>query len=266
MSSTVDPEALRRALVAPSGPFSALDVVSSTGSTNADLIAAAATGAADRTVLVAERQTAGRGRQSREWVSPPAGVYLSVLLRPERVPAARLGSIAVVAGLALVHTARAAGVEATLKWPNDLLIGAGKAAGVLSEALAGGAGVVVGIGLNAGPVDAPAGPGGLAATSFAEAGATVTDPGELAATLLTSFAELESAWRAAGGDLEAAALLAPYRAACATLGRRVRIELAGGELTGEAGDVTATAELVIKTDDGAETTVSAGDVVHLRTI
>jgi BirA family biotin operon repressor/biotin-[acetyl-CoA-carboxylase] ligase len=262
-------EELQKALVAPFGPFAALDVVLSTGSTNADLIAAAAGGAADRTVLIAERQTAGRGRRSREWVSPPAaGVYLSVLLRPEEVPAARLGSLAVVAGLALVRAVReAAGVETVLKWPNDLLVGDAKCAGVLSEAVAGGSGVVVGIGLNVDPlpVEVPAGPGGLAATSLAEAGAAGVDRTELAGALLTAFATLESAWRASAGDLDASGLLGAYREVCATLGREVVVELPdGSDLRGVATELASGGELVITGVDGKETTVSAGDVVHLR--
>jgi BirA family biotin operon repressor/biotin-[acetyl-CoA-carboxylase] ligase len=259
-------EELRRALVAPSGPFAALDVVSSTGSTNADLINS---DGLDRTVLIAEQQTGGRGRLSREWVSPPsAGVYLSVLLRPEGVPAARLGTLAMVAGLALVRAAReGAGVHAVLKWPNDLLIGEAKCAGVLSEAAAGGSGVVVGVGLNVAPllVEVPAGSGGLPATSLAEAGATTTDRTELAAALLTAFASLESAWRAAGGDLDAAGLLDAYRDACATIGKRVTVELPDGAVHGIATGVEPTGELLVKVDDGGETAVSAGDVVHLRT-
>jgi BirA family biotin operon repressor/biotin-[acetyl-CoA-carboxylase] ligase len=262
---------LRRALVAPAGPFGALDVVSSTGSTNADLVAAAASGAEDRTVLIAERQTAGRGRRSRDWISPPAsGLYLSVLLRPGDVPAGRLGSLAMVAGIALLRTAReVAGVDAVLKWPNDLLAGParGKCAGVLSEAAASGSAVVVGIGLNVAsvPGEVPAGPGGLIATSLADAGARLTDRTDLAIALLTRFAEAEAAWRSAGGDLASAGLLAVYRDGCATLGQRVRVELPNdSELTGVATDLDASGELLIKADDGAEVTVSAGDVVHLR--
>ncbi|MFL6145780.1 MAG: biotin--[acetyl-CoA-carboxylase] ligase [Labedaea sp.] len=259
---------LRRALLAPSGPYAALDVVASTGSTNADLVAAAGSGAGDRTVLIAEQQTEGRGRRCRDWVSPPAaGIYLSLLLRPEGVPAARLGTLAMVAGLALVRAVgEAAGVASTLKWPNDLLIGDAKCAGVLSEAVAGG-GVVVGIGLNVAPlpVEVPPGAGGLPATSLADSGAHTTDRTVLAAALLTAFAQLESAWRASGGDLDPAGLLAAYRTACSTLGRRVRVELPDGvELAGTAAEVAPNGELVIRTDDGARTTVSAGDVVHLR--
>jgi BirA family transcriptional regulator, biotin operon repressor / biotin---[acetyl-CoA-carboxylase] ligase len=248
---------LRSALV---GPYAAVDVVETTGSTNADLVAAV--DAADRTVLIAGAQTAGRGRRAREWVSPPSGLYLSVLLRPS-VPAARLGTLAMVAGLALVHTARGAGVEATLKWPNDLLAPGGKLAGVLSEVAA--PAVVVGIGLNVSPLGAvPAGPGALPATSLAEAGATTTDRTSLAIALLSRFASLESTWRAAAGNLETSGLLTPYLENCATLGQQVRIELADGTLTGSATTITPTGELVISSADGLDHQVSAGDVIHLR--
>jgi BirA family biotin operon repressor/biotin-[acetyl-CoA-carboxylase] ligase len=172
-----------------------------------------------------------------------------------------------VAALALVRTARAAGVsDAAVKWPNDLLAGDGKVAGVLSEAAPNGDAVVVGIGLNVAPlpVEVPAGTGDLAATSLADAGATVSDRTELAVALLSRFAELESDWRKAGGDLAEAGLLAEYREACATIGRQVRVELPGGVLTGAASDVDATGELVLTTEDGGTTTVTAGDVVHLR--
>jgi BirA family transcriptional regulator, biotin operon repressor / biotin---[acetyl-CoA-carboxylase] ligase len=258
-------EKLRSALAAPSGPYAALDLVSSTGSTNADL--AAAVDAADRTVLIALEQTAGRGRRSREWVSPASGLYLSVLLRPASVPASRLGTLAMVAGLALAGTAReVAAVDAALKWPNDLLAGSsgGKCAGVLSEVVAGG--VIVGIGLNVAPlpVAVPAGVGGLQATSLAEEGAVTTDLAELAIALLGRFATFESSWRAAAGDVEVSGILASYKENCATLGKSVRVELPDGELRGEALDITTTGELVIKTEEGAEVAVSAGDVVHIR--
>ncbi|HEV2784651.1 MAG TPA: biotin--[acetyl-CoA-carboxylase] ligase [Actinophytocola sp.] len=271
MSHDVRTDELKRALVAPFGPYAALEVVPSTGSTNADLIAAAARDAPDRSVLIAGEQTAGRGRRSREWVSPPSsGVYLSVLLRPAEVPAARLGGLALVAGVALVRAARdAAGVDAVLKWPNDLLAGPDRAkcAGVLSEAVPGGAGVVVGIGLNVerSPVEIPPGPGGLPATSLAECGAVTTDRTTIAGAVLAAFAQLEAAWREAGGDLEASGVLAGYRDACGTLGQRVRVELPDGtDRTGVAADVDAGGALVIKAEDGTESVVSAGDVVHLR--
>lgn len=265
MTSGLDAGVLREQLV---DSYAAVDVVTSTGSTNADLLAAAARGAEDRTVLIAEEQTAGRGRRSRAWVSPAgSGLYLSVLLRPG-VPPARLGTLSMVAGVALLRTAREVGVDAVLKWPNDLLAGSdrGKCAGVLSEAASGAGAVVVGVGLNVTPVgEVPAGPGGLTATSLAEAGARDTDRATLAVALLRAFAALERSWRAAGGDVELSGALAEFREGCATIGTRVRVELPDGSArTGLAADIDAHGELVIKGDDGTDSTVSAGDVVHLR--
>ncbi|WP_436492144.1 biotin--[acetyl-CoA-carboxylase] ligase [Actinokineospora sp. HUAS TT18] len=263
--AALDAEALRAALVTPSGPYAALDVVSSTGSTNADLIAAE--GAADRTVLIAETQTAGRGRRAREWVSPPeSGLYLSVLLRPEGVPAARLGTLSLVAGVALARAARHAGVTATLKWPNDLLAGLAQAkcAGVLAEVGQDGA-VVVGIGVNVGPLPdpVPPGPGGIPATSIAEEGGS-GDRAELAVALLRAFDEAERSWRGAEGDLATSGLLAEYRSNCSTLGQRVRVELPEDrDFQGTAIDIDGEGRLVVDAA-GAARTVSAGDVVHLR--
>ncbi|TDV36868.1 biotin--[acetyl-CoA-carboxylase] ligase [Actinophytocola oryzae] len=261
---------LREQLVTPNGPYAALDVVDSTGSTNADLMAAARDGAVDRTVLVAEEQTEGRGRRSRTWSSPPgSGVYLSVLIRPTTVPADRLGTLAMVAGLALMHAAReTAGIEASLKWPNDLLVGEGraKAAGVLSE-VAQDQATVVGVGLNVTslPDDAEPGVGGLPAGSFADAGAKNVDRTEIAASFLRAFAEFEASWRLNDGDIARSGVLAGYREACGTLGRSVRAELPGGEsVSGEAVDVDEDGRLVIELDDGTRTSVTAGDVVHLR--
>ncbi|SDD20485.1 biotin--[acetyl-CoA-carboxylase] ligase [Actinokineospora iranica] len=264
--AALDVEALRAALV---GSYAALDVVPSTGSTNADLVAAAAAGAADRTVLIAEEQTAGRGRRARDWVSPPeSGLYLSVLLRPTGVPTARFGSLALVAGVALARTARHVGVFAALKWPNDLLAGANmaKCAGVLAEASAGREpAVVVGIGLNVGPLptEVPVGPGGLPATSLSQEDGTA-DRTEVAIALLRSFAEAEQSWRGAQGDLVTSGLLAHYRGNCSTLGQRVRVELPdGSDLQGLATDIDHDGQLVLDVE-GVARTVSAGDVVHLR--
>lgn len=268
--NNLDVLVLREQLVAPNGPYAALDVVDRTGSTNADLLAAAADGAADRTVLVAGEQTAGRGRRDRTWVSPPgSGVYLSVLVRPSAVPPERLGSLSLVAGLALMHMAtETAGIEAVLKWPNDLLVGAqrAKAAGILSEAVQDGAGpgAVVGVGINvtAPPEGAEPGPGGLPPGSFA--GARVTDRTTLTASFLRAFQELEAVWRLNDGDLERSGVITGYREACATIGQRVRAELPDGAVTGVAVDVDGDGRLLVKLDDGTPKAISAGDIVHLR--
>ena len=266
----LDVLALREQLVAPNGPYAALDVVDTTGSTNADLMSAAGQGAADHTVLLAERQSAGRGRRSRTWVSPEGtGIYLSVLIRPTTVPAERLGTLGMVAGLALMHAAReTAGIEASLKWPNDLLVGTDrkKAAGVLSE-VAPGQAAVVGVGLNvtALPDGAEPGPGGLPPGSFADAGASNTDRTEIAAGFLRAFAEFEALWRQSGGDVARSGVLAGYRETCGTIGQRVRVELPEREpLTGVAVDVDDEGRLLLKLDDGTPTAISAADVVHLR--
>ncbi|MHA6792873.1 biotin--[acetyl-CoA-carboxylase] ligase [Pseudonocardia bannensis] len=267
----LDPDALRAALVAPGGPWAALDVVHRTGSTNADLLAAAAAGAADRTVLVAEHQEAGRGRLTRTWESPPgSGITVSVLWRAQAVPADRFGWLPMLAGLALLDTVREfCPAPAGLKWPNDLLLGPDqrKAAGILAEMTAvtgGGPGVVLGIGLNVGaPIeDLPFG-----ATSLAAAGGTDVDRAEVLVALLRRLADREEQWRRAAGDAEATGLRADYRAGCLSLGAQVRVELPGGDaIVGMAEDVDAYGRLLLLGPDGRRRPVVAGDVIHLRPV
>ncbi|MFE2753516.1 biotin--[acetyl-CoA-carboxylase] ligase [Actinosynnema sp. NPDC059335] len=259
---TLDTAALRAGLL---GPYAALDVVAETGSTNTDLCDAAIRGARDRTVLIAERQTAGQGRRNRDWTSPAGGLYASVLFRPDGVPPARWPWLTLLAGLALVRTARGVGVEASLKWPNDLLVGDAKAAGVLAEITADATpAVVVGMGLNVAalPDGVRPGAGGLRPTSL-EDHAGPLDRTALAITLLRELAGLEDAWRRAGGDEPS--LRDEYRRHCATLGSRVRVELAKGDaLVGTARDLEPDGTLVVRDQTGVDHTVSAGDVVHLR--
>src|SRR5579875_1879015 len=127
-----------------------VDVVALTGSTNADLLAAAAAGAPEGRVLAAEEQTAGRGRLGRSWASVPGGsLTFSVLLRPAEVAGSGRGWLPLLTGGAVATAVRAvAGVEGTLKWPNDVLVGDGKLAGILAEQTPDASAVVVGIGLN----------------------------------------------------------------------------------------------------------------------
>jgi BirA family biotin operon repressor/biotin-[acetyl-CoA-carboxylase] ligase len=268
LGAPLDQAALRAQLIGSAGRYAALDVVASTGSTNLDLAARAEQGAEDRTVLIAEEQTAGQGRQARTWTSPPgSGLYLSVLLRPTDVPPARLSWLTLLAGVALVRTASWAGATgAALKWPNDLLLGGRKAAGVLATAGPGGQAVVLGMGLNVLPlaVDVPPGAGGLAATSLAEAGAVRLDRTAIATRLLTDLAALDDAWRAAGGDAVAAGIYDEYRTSCATFDQEVRVELNGSStIEGTAVRLAEDGTLVVRTSAG-EREISAGDVVHLR--
>jgi BirA family biotin operon repressor/biotin-[acetyl-CoA-carboxylase] ligase len=259
---------LRRALLAPIGPYAALDVVESLPSTNTALAAAARNGAPDRTVLVAEHQTAGRGRAGRCWVSPArSGLVCSVLLRPTEVPSARWGWLSLLAGVVLCRTvATLGGVAAVLKWPNDLLLGAGrrKAAGILAEVVPGPA-VVLGIGLNVTvqPEELRAARVGPA-TSLAVERATCTDREVLLCAWLRALDREIVAWCGCGGDPEATGLRESYLRCCATLGEQVRVELPGQPvLTGSAVDLDSAGRLVVLSG-GRRRALAAGDVRHVR--
>ncbi len=263
--------ALRESLVAPAGPLGRLEVRDDVGSTNADLIAAAVAHPADwphLSVLTAEHQSAGRGRAGRAWSAPPrSGLATSVLVRPDRaaVHQHRWSWLPLLAGLAVVEVL---GEGAELKWPNDVLLGGRKVAGVLAETLPGapdetsGGGVVIGIGLNvtltAAELPVPT------ATSLELAGASVTDRDVLLRSLLRSLAAEVARWTAAGGDPAASGLGDRVRAVCATLGREVVVDLPGGRrVPGTGHDLDDDGQLVLATADGP-LAVSAGDVVHVR--
>jgi BirA family biotin operon repressor/biotin-[acetyl-CoA-carboxylase] ligase len=270
---------LERALVTSGSVWSSIDVRAETGSTNADVAEAARRGVPEGLVVIAERQTAGRGRRDRRWTSPPrAGLTLSVLLRPglpdqERgwtaAPVGAWGWLPLMAGVALLEAVRrVAEVEAALKWPNDLLVGPadhpGKCAGILAEVT--GDAVVVGLGLNV-TTRAEELPEttGLPPTSLRMAGAASTDRDPLLRALLRGFGAWYGGWREAGGDAELSGLLGAYRRGCATIGRPVRALLpGGGEISGEATAVDFDGQLVIRTADGGDLRVSAGDVLHVR--
>ena len=253
-------------LPASRGMWAPLDVVGSTGSTNADLLAAAAAGAPEGRVLTAEEQTAGRGRLGRTWTSVPGGsLTFSVLLRPAAVPVARRGWLTLLTGVSVAAAVRAvAGLGVTLKWPNDVLAAGGKLAGILAEQTPDATAVIIGTGLN---VATPAGAvarGGLPATSLAAEGVTVTRA-ELLLTILDELERWYAAFRA-DPDPERSGLLAAYRAVSATLGQVVRVELPGGRtLTGTASDLDPEGRLLVAERPGAPAVpVSAGDVVHVR--
>lgn len=257
---------LRRALVRPGELWTAIDVKERTGSTNADVAAEARAGTAEGLVVVAEQQTAGRGRLDRRWESPPrAGIALSVLLRPGGVPATRLGWLPLLAGVALVETVRRhAELDAVLKWPNDLLVDDRKCAGILAEAVPEPTpAVVLGIGVNvtlsADELPRPD------ATSLLLAGAAHTDRDPLLRALLRELSDWYRRWIDLGGDPDGSGLRDGYRLYCGTLGRRVEVALpGGGTLSGTASDVDSEGRLVVTGADGCLTAVAAGDIVHLR--
>lgn len=277
----LDVRRLRRALVEPYGPWRRLELHPETGSTNADVAEAAGAGEPEGLVVVAERQTSGRGRLGRRWESPArAGIATSVLLRPGVADPARgwspaplpgYGWLSLLAGVALAGAvARLAELDATLKWPNDLLIDGAKCAGILAETVptpgGGPPAVVLGMGLNVTTrrAELPVIPDGLPATSLRLAGAVATDRDPLLRALLRGIADWYARWREAGGDAQACGLRDAYLASCATLGRPVRVLLpAGGELTGTATGVDADGRLLVRTADG-ERAIAAGDLRHLR--
>jgi BirA family biotin operon repressor/biotin-[acetyl-CoA-carboxylase] ligase len=257
------------------GLWTAVDVVASTGSTNVDLLARAATETtAEGQVLVAEEQVAGRGRLGRTWTSAPgASLTFSMLLRPAAVPASRRAWLALVAGIAAataVRTVTKDAVNATLKWPNDVLAGERKLAGILAEQSPDANAVVVGIGLNVATLaaDLPVSPTGLQATSLRCEGAKVSREDLLLETL-RQFERWYVAFRS-DPDPQRTGLLGAYRDLCATLGQQVRVELpAGRTVTGVARDIDSDGRLLVAGLDAAgldspPTAVSAGDVVHVR--
>jgi BirA family biotin operon repressor/biotin-[acetyl-CoA-carboxylase] ligase len=267
------------------GLWRAFTVVGETGSTNADLVAAARAGAAEGTVLVAEYQRAGRGRADRRWASPPgAGLTVSVLLRPGAArlpwppaPATSWGWLPLLAGVALAESVTAvAGRPASLKWPNDLLVGGGKCAGILAEAV--GEAVVIGIGLNVTtrpdelppPADPAAPPAGsLALATAGTPGRAAAGTPDRAALLVAVLGRIEhwyGGWRLATGDAGRCGLWAAYRRLCDTLGRPVQVLLpAGDRLRGIAETVDGAGRLVLRTGDEVRA-LAAGDVAHLRPV
>jgi BirA family biotin operon repressor/biotin-[acetyl-CoA-carboxylase] ligase len=221
-----------------------VQVVDETGSTNADLLAAAAAGAPHRSVLAARHQTAGRGRLDRRWEAPP-GANLLVSLLFTQVPEHPHELTQRVALAAAGACERVAGVRAELKWPNDLLLDGAKLAGVLAQSAITSSGrvVVVGIGINV----------GWAPEGAAKVG-NVVEPLVLLTEMLREFDSLpDDVWPT-------------YRERLSTLGRGVRVELPDGELLGRALDVERDGRLVVLDDCGISHRFATGDVVHVRRV
>jgi BirA family biotin operon repressor/biotin-[acetyl-CoA-carboxylase] ligase len=262
-----DAPAARPALDPARLPDHQVEVVESAGSTNALIAERAQAGGPEGLVILAEHQTAGRGRLDRSWETPArSGLTFSVLLRPT-VPAASWPWLPLLTGHAVSTALRAAGFDATVKWPNDVLLrsdgGERKVAGILVERVEtpSGAAAVVGIGVNVGmtaeelPVPE--------ATSLAVEG-EAPDRTELLGLLLDTLWDAYVAWQE-GGDEGAARLAAAYAESCATVGRDVSVALPSGEtLTGRAVEIDPSGRLVVASGDGARTVVGAGDVVHVR--
>ncbi len=212
--------------------------VAITGSTNTDLLATA-TARPDRSVLVADHQTAGKGRLDRRWIAEP-GANLLVSILFHLVPA-HPGDLTRRVALAAVEACRElAGIDVVLKWPNDLLVDDRKLAGILAERSAAGD-VVVGMGLNVGWC-----PDGAARLGDGIA------PLDVLRALLAAYDRLPDD------------IAEPYRDALGTLGRQVRIELPVGVVEGTAVDIEPDGRLVVLDACAVTHRFAVGDVVHLR--
>ena len=268
LRTPLDAAALRAELIGTGLGWRQLDIVEQTGSTNADLMARAAAGSdIAGAVLIAEHQTAGRGRHGRTWsAAPRAQITMSVGVSVVDVPTEGWGWLPLATGVAVVDALAplldGSGAKVGLKWPNDVLAGPpdapGKLAGILAEVVR--PVVVIGLGLNV--TQAPAEVDGPGATSLLDLGVAAPDRGQLVARVLRELGDRVVAWRAArGADWQ---LAADYRARSLTIGKRVRAQLPGDkEIVGTASGVDDQGRLCVET--GAETVVvSAGDVVHLR--
>jgi len=228
-------------------------------STN-DLAAALAEhGAREGCVVVADAQSAGRGRQGRSWASPPgAGLYVSTVLRPAEHA---LSLLTIAAGVAIadgIHTAT--GLVPDLKWPNDVFVGGRKAAGVLAEATSSAAGtyVVLGFGINVSLAAYPPEVAARATNLEGELGRAV-DRGLLLAECLCSLAARYQDLASGRSD----AVVEAWRGrAASTLGRRVQWNAAGAALNGVAENIDDTGALVVRTNTGLAR-VTAGEVTWL---
>lgn len=255
------PDVLTAALVRPGSRWRRVRVVESTASTNADVAVAVAAGEGEGLVVVAEHQHSGKGRLDRVWVTPPrSALTFSVSLSPGVQPQ-RLSWLPLLAGVAVTGAlADLVPGRIGLKWPNDVLVGGRKLAGILAERV--GDTLVLGIGLNVsqGGDDLPT----PAATSLALAGARTLDRDAVLVAILRRLDDEYGSWVRAEGDAVVSGLAERYRACCATLRRRVHVSLPDGTtLVGEAVDVSATGALVV-TAGGARHELAAGDVVHVR--
>lgn len=248
----------------PGGQWRRIDIVDETGSTNADLVARAAAGEdISGVVLLAEHQTAGRGRHGRNWGAPThTQLSMSVGIGVGEVPADRWGLLPLLAGVAIVDAvAEASGIQAGLKWPNDVLVDGCKLCGILAEVVPGQQVIVLGIGLNATFTEHELPDPN--ATSLTILGWANPDRNALARAVLRELGGRIEHWRTANGVDEQ--LLEDYRTRSVTLGSRVRAELPGDrELVGIAVGLGDNGQLRVEGADGVVTAVSAGDITHLR--
>jgi BirA family biotin operon repressor/biotin-[acetyl-CoA-carboxylase] ligase len=236
-------------------PGFSLRAVARTASTQDLAAAAARAAAAAGWCCVAAEQTAGRGRQGRSWAAPAGSALLfSVVLRPS--PRATPG-VPLAAGLAVTDAlAAVAGVDAGLKWPNDVIAGPGKLAGILAEVEPATGAVVLGAGVN---LSVDSFPPGVAGSSLHRLVASPPSRGAMLAGILSALGRRLVALESGGVP----AVLDDWRARAVGLGQRVTARTPVGEVRGIARDVDETGALLVDTDTGTERLLAAD--VHLLT-
>ncbi|MDI9569597.1 MAG: biotin--[acetyl-CoA-carboxylase] ligase [Pseudomonadota bacterium] len=232
-----------------------------TDSTNRQAKALAAAGATEGTVVIAEEQSAGRGRRGRTWFSPPrAGIYMSLILRPDIAPqeAPRFAILGATAAATVVRATT--GLEATIKWPNDILVGGRKIGGILTEASMEMDRVeylVIGVGLNVNSSRRAFPPElrSVATSVRAETGRPASRIC-LARRLLES---LEAAYHECRQE-GFAPIMERWRSLTEMLGRRVEVDVRGRRLAGDVEAFDADGALVLRTPDGELLRLFSGDV------
>lgn len=256
---TGPPSALVRTLVEGPSLVSGVEWHEQAVSTQQLAVAAARAGAPEIHVVLADVQSAGRGRHGREWHAP-AGTSLlaSVVLRPG-LDARSVPLLSLLAGLAVAEVAERYCPRVSLKWPNDLLLDGRKAAGILAES-APDAAVALGMGINVDWRGVPRPPGVPEATSLAEAGGADVDRWRVLAALLGVFSRRYQEWQE-----QPTGFLDAYRRRCATIGRPVRVDQqAGAPIEGVAEAVAEDGALQVRDAAGGLRRLSAGDVEHVR--
>jgi BirA family biotin operon repressor/biotin-[acetyl-CoA-carboxylase] ligase len=241
-----------------------LEYHASLPSTHLRAFEAGQSGAPHGHLVIAEAQTAGRGRRGRAWISPPGlNLYASLVLRPG-LPAHRASELTLLAAVALTEWLRESDVEAAIKWPNDVRSGAGKLGGILTELASEGERVSfvvlsVGANLNAMPGDFPADLQGVATSMRAQKGEPVAR-----APFVGGFLTRLEEWL----DLHEEVGFSPVRAAwkelSETLGQPVRVGLEGHELVGVAEDIDESGALLVRNAEGHISRVLTGDVERVR--
>jgi len=221
----------------------------------------AGAGEPEGSVVVAERQSRGRGRLGRSWLSPKGkGIYISVILRPT----VQLQTVPLVTLMAAVAAARAVeretGLRPGIKWPNDLMLGGKKIAGILTELnaeLNRARYVIIGIGMN---VNTPKTQLPARATSLAEEKGGRLDRVSLARALLVEVDRAYAEFLSEGFD----GILEAWRGFASFLGRRIRVVAEGRTVDGQAVDVDSNGALLVRTDNGFVEPVAAGEVLVVR--